>query len=49
MRDRRGHANRTAEGGGGHKSYILPVVEIVAMDAVMNLAGRVLMDPPTTR
>ena len=33
------------EGGGGHKSYILPVVEIVAMDAVVNLGGRALMEP----
>jgi Domain of unknown function (DUF3943) len=32
---------------GGHKSYILPVVEIVAMDAALNLAGRLLLDPAT--
>ena len=30
---------------GGHKSYILPVVEIVAMDAAVNLGGRLLIDP----
>ena len=28
----------------GHKSYILPVVEIVAMDAAVNLGGRLLID-----
>ncbi len=33
------------EGGGGHKSYILPAVEIVAMDALVNLGGRALMEP----
>lgn len=32
---------------GGHKSYIVPVVEIVAMDAAINLGGRMLMDPAT--
>jgi hypothetical protein len=32
---------------GGHKSYILPVVEIVAMDAALNLGGRLLLDPAT--
>ena len=32
---------------GGHKSYVLPVVEIVAMDAAVNLAGRLLLDPAT--
>ena len=31
----------------GHKSYILPVVEIVAMDAALNLAGRHVFDPAT--
>jgi hypothetical protein len=30
---------------GGHKSYILPVVEIVVMDAAVNLGGRLLLDP----
>jgi hypothetical protein len=30
---------------GGHKSYILPVVEIVAMDAAVNLGGRRWIDP----
>src|ERR687892_1644272 len=29
----------------GHKSYILPVVEIVAMDAAINLGGRLLLEP----
>jgi hypothetical protein len=28
-----------------HKSYILPAVEIVAMDAAVNLGGRLLIDP----
>jgi hypothetical protein len=28
----------------GHKSYILPAVEIVAMDAAVNLGGRLLLD-----
>ena len=31
--------------GSGHRSYILPVVEIVAMDAVVNLGGRLMMNP----
>jgi hypothetical protein len=31
----------------GHKSYILPVVEIMAMDALVNLGGRLLLDPAT--
>jgi hypothetical protein len=31
----------------GHKSYILPVVEIVAMDAALNLGGRLVLDPAT--
>ena len=30
---------------GGHKSYILPAVEIVAMDAAVNLGGRLATDP----
>ncbi len=30
---------------GAHKSYVLPLVEIVAMDAAVNLAGRLLIDP----
>ena len=29
----------------GHKSYLLPVVEIVAMDAGINVAGRYVDDP----
>ena len=41
-----GHATRAAARvSGGHKSYILPVVEIVAMDAAVNLGGRLLLDP----
>ena len=32
---------------GPHKSYMLPVVEIVAMDAAVNLAGRLLLEPAT--
>ena len=28
-----------------HQSYVLPVVEIVAMDAAVNLGGRLLLDP----
>ena len=31
--------------GSSHKSYILPAVEIVAMDAAVNLGGRVLIGP----
>jgi Domain of unknown function (DUF3943) len=31
----------------GHKSYILPVVEIVAMDAAVNRVGRLLLEPAT--
>src|SRR5262245_12141603 len=31
----------------GHKSYVLPVVEILAMDTAFNLAGRVLYEPAT--
>ena len=30
-----------------HKSYVLPVVEILAMDAAFNLGGRVLYEPAT--
>src|SRR5688572_4897253 len=33
------------QGDSGHKSYLIPVVEIVAMDAGINLAGRVVDDP----
>lgn len=32
-------------GGDGHKNYLLPIVEIVAMDVGINLAGRVVDDP----
>src|SRR5262245_11174554 len=31
----------------GHKNYVFPVVEIVAMDAALNLAGRLVLDPAT--
>lgn len=34
-----------ATGMTSHKSYILPVVEIVAMDAAVNLGGRRLVEP----
>jgi hypothetical protein len=33
------------QGDSGHKSYLLPVVEIVAMDAAINLAARHVDDP----
>jgi hypothetical protein len=33
------------QGEGGHKSYLLPVVEIVAMDAGINLAARYVDNP----
>jgi len=33
--------------GEAHKSYIFPVVEIVAMDAALNFAGKLLLDPAT--
>jgi hypothetical protein len=36
-----------ATGAASHKSYILPAVEIVAMDAAVNLGGRLLIDPAT--
>ena len=39
------HERALAQDDRGHKSYILPVVEIVAMDAAVNLAGRLLLDP----
>ena len=32
---------------GGHKSYVLPVVEIVVMDAVVNRVGSMLLEPAT--
>ena len=38
-----------ATGATKHKSYILPAVEIVAMDAAVNLAGRQMINPATTR
>ena len=34
-----------ATAGTRHKSYVLPAVEIVAMDTAVNLAGRLLIDP----
>jgi hypothetical protein len=37
-----GCASRTA-----HKSYVLPVVEIVAMDAAVNRVGSVILEPET--
>ena len=30
-----------------HKSYVLPVVETIAMDAALNFAGRLVLDPAT--
>src|SRR6476646_2047418 len=33
--------------GRGHKSHVLPVVEIVAMDALVNRVGPLLFDPAT--
>jgi hypothetical protein len=35
-----------AAGRVGHKSYLIPAVEIVAMDAAINLAARKVMDDP---
>ena len=34
-------------GSVGHKSYVLPIVEIVAMDAAFNRVGPLLYDPAT--
>ena len=34
-----------ATAAASHKSYIIPAVEIVAMDSAVNLAGRLLIDP----
>src|SRR5690242_8688870 len=31
----------------GHKSYVLPAVEIVAMDAAVNRVGGLLLEPAT--
>lgn len=31
----------------GHKSFVLPIVEIVAMDAAVNRAGRMIFEPET--
>ena len=33
----------------GHKSYILPAIEIVAMDAGVNRVGSLILDPATFR
>ena len=38
-----------ATGVAGHKSYILPAVEIVAMDSAVNIGGRLLINPATYR
>src|SRR5687768_13984695 len=35
------------QGDNGHKSYILPIVEIVAMDAGVNRVGRMIFEPAT--
>jgi Domain of unknown function (DUF3943) len=42
-----GLSTACATGGAGHKSYVIPAVEIVAMDAAVNLAGRLVIDPAT--
>ena len=34
-------------GGVGHKSYVLPAVEIVVMDALVNRVGAMILDPAT--
>ena len=34
---------------GGHKSYILPAIEIVGMDAGVNRVGSLILDPATFR
>ena len=34
---------------GGHKSYVLPVIEIVGMDAAINRVGSVILEPETFR
>ena len=36
-----------ARDDGGHKSYVLPLVEIVGMDAAVNRIGSQLLDPAT--
>lgn len=38
-----------ATGAANHKSYILPAVQIVAMDAGVNLGARLILDPATYR
>ena len=35
------------ERGGGHKSYVVPAVEIVVMDALVNRVGAMILDPAT--
>jgi hypothetical protein len=42
---RSGVPNTMPDGEGGHKNYFLPVLEIVAMDAGINVAGRYVDDP----
>jgi len=37
--------SETSRGVDGHKSYIIPVVEIAALDAAVNAGGRLLSDP----
>ena len=41
-------ASRSAANG-GHKSYVLPVIEIVGMDAGINRVGSVILEPETFR
>ena len=42
-----GLSTACATSGAGHKSYVIPAAEIVAMDAVVNLAGRLVIGPAT--
>ena len=42
-----GLSTACATSGAGHKSYVIPVAEIVAMNAAVNLAGRLVIDPAT--
>lgn len=46
-----GGATRPAlqQGESGHKSYVLPVIEIAVMDAGVNRAGSLLLEPATFR
>jgi hypothetical protein len=37
----------TSRESGGHKSYVLPIVEIVGMDAGINRLGSIILEPET--